>query len=363
MVANLQRYGINFSYYSTMNYPLISVLVATFNSERTLQRTLSSVKSQTYPQNKIEILVVDGGSTDNTKNIAKSYNCKILPNEKVDPVSAKYIGFKKASGKYILCLDSDEVLSTPNSLRIKYQAFTKNDQVRAVIPSGYKTPQEGSSINYYINEFGDPFSYFFYQESKSGNNLLKSWSSKYQKILEYKDAAIFKFSDKVNLPLLELSAGGCMVDLEYTKKTFPQIKTDPSIIPHIFYLLNSKGALVAITKNDSTVHYSSDTLVRYLKKISSRVKNNVFTTSIGWVGFKGREQFQPLMLNIKKYLFIPYSLSLILPSIDSIQLALSRKRLVYLLHLPLCIYTSLMIIYFYTIKVLGAKPNIRIYGA
>jgi len=353
-----------------MAYPLLSIVTATYNSQRTLEKTLQSIANQTYPKEKIEILVIDGGSTDNTVNIAKLYKCKILPNPKVDPVSAKYIGILKASGKYILFLDSDEVLEKPTSLKVKYLAFKKDNKmnkflaspIRSVIPNGYKTPNVGSAINYYINEFGDPFSYFFYRESKGKDYLLRDWSLTYKKISEDGNVTVFSFSNKGRLPLLELTAGGCMMDLQYIKAEFPEIKTNPSLITHLFYLLNTKSALLAITKHDSTIHYSSDTLYKYLKKISSRIKNNIFDTEVGWVGFKGREKFQPFLSNIKKYLFIPYSFSLLLPCIDSINLCLTRKKAVYLLHLPLCLYTSLMIIYFLIIKKLGIQPDIRIYG-
>lgn len=345
-----------------MEYPLISIVTATYNSQATLEKTLKSIANQTYPKEKIEVLIIDGGSTDNTKSIAKTYDCKILNNPKVDPVSAKYIGILKSLGKYILFLDSDEVLEKPTSLENKYLAFTKNSKIKSVIPNGYKTPIGGSPINHYINEFGDPFSYFIYNESKGSKYLLKDWSFKYKKIFEDKDIVTFIFSNNEQLPLLELSAGGCMVDLQYLKTTFPEINNTPSLITHIFYLLNSKSTYLAVTKNDSTIHFSSDTLSKYLKKISSRIKNNIFNTEVGWVGFRGREKFQPFSLNIRKYLFIPYSFSLLLPIIDSLNLSLTRKEIIYLLHTPLCLYTSLMIIYFLIISKLGIKPDIRVYG-
>lgn len=346
-----------------MKYHLISIIIATYNSERTLKKTLQSIKNQNYSNEKIEILIVDGGSTDNTKTIAKLYKCRILKNPKIDPVSAKQIGLQEASGKYALFLDSDEVLEKTTSLMSKYLAFQKEDKIKSVIPNGYKTPKNGAPINYYINEFGDPFSYFIYKESKGSDFFIKDWSRKYKKSYEDNDIITFAFSKTdTQIPLLELSAGGCMIDWEYVNKTFPEIKSNASMITHLFYLLKNNGSQLAITKDDSTIHYSSDTLNKYLKKLSSRIKNNIFNTNIGWVGFKGREQFQPSNLNMKQYLFIPYSMSLVLPGIDSLHLWLSRKKAIYLLHLPLCIYTSLMIIYFLIIKTLGIKPDIRVYG-
>lgn len=53
------------------NIPLVSVIIPTYNSARTLETTLKSIKKQTY-QN-IEIIVVDNNSKDTTKKIAEKY--------------------------------------------------------------------------------------------------------------------------------------------------------------------------------------------------------------------------------------------------------------------------------------------------
>ena len=47
--------------------PLVSVVVVTYNSERTVGETLSSLAEQTYPDDRYELLVVDGGSSDDTE--------------------------------------------------------------------------------------------------------------------------------------------------------------------------------------------------------------------------------------------------------------------------------------------------------
>ena len=147
------------------NFPLFSIIIPTYNSQATLELTLQSVKKQTYPQNKIEILVIDGGSTDATYKIAKKYKCRIIKNSKVLQVYAKHIGYLRSKGKYIMHLDSDEVLENNNSLKLKYQTFKKNKNVRAVLASGYKTPPGYSQANYLVTEYGDAFSYFLYHNS------------------------------------------------------------------------------------------------------------------------------------------------------------------------------------------------------
>ena len=59
-----------------MENPLVSVIIPTYNSSRTLEKCLESIKNQTYKN--IEIIVVDNNSTDNTKEIAKKFADKAI---------------------------------------------------------------------------------------------------------------------------------------------------------------------------------------------------------------------------------------------------------------------------------------------
>jgi glycosyltransferase involved in cell wall biosynthesis len=54
--------------------PNISVLIPTLNAASVLESCLKSIRSQNYPQEKLEIIVADGGSTDATVGIASNYN-------------------------------------------------------------------------------------------------------------------------------------------------------------------------------------------------------------------------------------------------------------------------------------------------
>ncbi len=347
-----------------MAYPVISIVIATFNSEKTLKLTLESIKKQSYPKNKIEVLIIDGGSTDKTLGIVKLYKSKVIKNPKTELIYAKQIGYSKATGKYAIFLDSDEVFENRDSLKLKYQAMKKDVRVRAVMLSGYKSPVNYSEINNYINEFGDPFSFFIYRESKGDLFFVKDFSKKYKQYIKFnsKQFVIFDFSKLDLLPLLELWAGGSMMDIEFCRAKFPELRKNPDLIAQIFYLLNKEGSLVALTKNDNTIHYSSDSISRYLKKIKSRVENNIFHTPMGKGGFVGREEYQNLGFRLKKYLFIPYAFSLIFPFLDALVLAVTRKKLIYLIHLPLTIYTAIIILYYFVLKSFGAKPKIKTYG-
>ena len=96
--------------------PPVSVAISTFNNERTIEYCLRSVRSQIYPQDKIEIVVADGGSKDRTIEFCKNYGCKIIHNEKVTEKGfdgGKNRSINATSNEIIVVLDADNVFSSP----------------------------------------------------------------------------------------------------------------------------------------------------------------------------------------------------------------------------------------------------------
>lgn len=92
--------------------PLVSINIATYNSEKTLTKCLDSVRAQTYKN--IEIIVMDSRSKDKTLDIAKSYSARIFfaPTLAI----ARQVGADASGGEFIFILDSDQVLE-PNVVR------------------------------------------------------------------------------------------------------------------------------------------------------------------------------------------------------------------------------------------------------
>jgi len=99
-----------------MEFPLISVVIPTCNSAHVLGDCLLSIRKQDYPQDRIEILVVDCFSKDDTSAIAKSFGAQIFFS-RCGPLGARKTGFEKSMGDLILFLDSDQMLKTRDCLK------------------------------------------------------------------------------------------------------------------------------------------------------------------------------------------------------------------------------------------------------
>lgn len=86
---------------------LVSINIPTYNSEKTLKKTLESVRKQIYKN--IEIILIDSYSKDRTVEIAKKFNCRIIMCEE-GLLGARALGVEKSKGEFILMLDSDQIL-------------------------------------------------------------------------------------------------------------------------------------------------------------------------------------------------------------------------------------------------------------
>lgn len=105
----------------------ISACYIVKNEEKVLSRSIASLKDQVD-----EIIVVDTGSTDNTKNVAAGFSAKIFDFRWCDDFSAaRNFALSKATGDFIVFLDADEYFSpeTANNLR---QVIEKNYGVEAI---------------------------------------------------------------------------------------------------------------------------------------------------------------------------------------------------------------------------------------
>jgi glycosyltransferase len=107
----------------------ISIITITYNSAKSLKRALESVQSQTYPD--IEHVIVDGASTDGTKELIEAYakehtNVRWV-SEKDDGIyNALNKGIKMATGDVIGFLHSDDILFSADSIRQIAAAFEQS---------------------------------------------------------------------------------------------------------------------------------------------------------------------------------------------------------------------------------------------
>lgn len=94
-----------------MEQPRISIVITAYNEEGDISNLLNSFTKINYPKNKLEIIVVDDGSTDNTRKILMKYkNIKIIKGPHKGMGNARNLGWRNSKGDIIIFIDADMVL-------------------------------------------------------------------------------------------------------------------------------------------------------------------------------------------------------------------------------------------------------------
>lgn len=100
----------------------VSVIIPAFNSARFIGEAIDSVLRQTRPAD--EIIVVDDGSTDHTRDVINTLPVKCIAQKNAGPSAARNTGMQHSRGDFIAFLDADD-LWLPEKLSLQMEAFQK----------------------------------------------------------------------------------------------------------------------------------------------------------------------------------------------------------------------------------------------
>jgi glycosyltransferase involved in cell wall biosynthesis len=129
----------------SINPPVVSIIIPVHNSGSWIRDTIDNVISQTYPCR--EIIIVDDGSTDNTKqliDIQYGESVKYFYQDNAGPARARNRGIEVASGEYIQFLDSDDFLS-PDKIARQMAVFMANPECH-VVYCDFAFTSEGTDV-------------------------------------------------------------------------------------------------------------------------------------------------------------------------------------------------------------------------
>lgn len=334
--------------------PFFSIVIATYNSEKTLRYTLESIRNQDFDQDDLEILVVDGGSTDRTLQYAKDFGVIILNNPKRLPEYAKTIGTESANGLYIIRMDSDEEFSYKSQLRDKMTFLKRHPEIKMLMPNKIVSGRKdicGISSEY-MNILGDPFSYFVYK-------------TKEDKIATYKDniieqeenAVVMRFKEGDIYPLADSATS--TLSLDYLKEVHGNDYNTIDFTCAAYDIVISETELCGCIKSDIIKHNCSSSFKVYLSKLRFRVINNLFHKKES--GYSQKE-LHSADLKRRKILFCFYALLVPIPLIDSIRLAIKYRDLSFALHFIYLYYVCIEIFLLSIKKMLGRTVINENYG-
>jgi glycosyltransferase involved in cell wall biosynthesis len=125
-----------------VNSPLVTIVTPSYNQGRFIRATIESVLAQDYP--KIEHIIMDGGSTDETAAVVSEYSGRVKWISEKDRGQSHAInkGFRMAKGEVVSWLNSDDVI-LPGAVSHAVRAFENNPRLGAVYGEGYQIDIDG----------------------------------------------------------------------------------------------------------------------------------------------------------------------------------------------------------------------------
>jgi glycosyltransferase involved in cell wall biosynthesis len=130
--------------------PAISIVMPAYNAEKYIKEVINSIIGQSFTD--FECVIVDDGSADATRDIIRSYNDEriVLLENKHDYIASLNRGMDTAQGKYIACMDADDIMH-PDRLKIQYTIMEAEPSITVcgtwVQHIGERVPPESIAVS------------------------------------------------------------------------------------------------------------------------------------------------------------------------------------------------------------------------
>lgn len=117
-------------------WPTISVVVPSYNCARYLERALASVQAQRYPADRIDIVVVDDGSVDDSPDVARRFaaadpRIQVIEQANAGPAAARNRGIEASRGELVAFLDADDTWQ-PDKLALQAEIYCRDPLVGVI---------------------------------------------------------------------------------------------------------------------------------------------------------------------------------------------------------------------------------------
>lgn len=299
--------------------PTVSFVIPTLNNESQISDILSSIVEQNYPREKIEILVSDGGSKDQTVKIANQFGCVVLENKKILAEPGVALGMANATGDIVSVVASDNRLIGTEWLNDMIRPFVENADVLIVTPTQKSTDDDHWITKYWLM-FSDPFNHLVYWNGCNART--------YEKALKVEGEPhgylVYSFGTG-NHPIIALAQGVCIRSMSRTESN-----EFDDILP-LVELIENKQKLMAWACNAEIEHHTIASIKSFYKKQRWAVRNALEKKGYG---VNSRRKYLSNIRMIKAYLWPFYSISVVAPLVVSIIMAVVERKKEWIYHMP-----------------------------
>lgn len=319
--------------------PTISVVTATYNSEKTLEKCLKLVREQNYPQNIVEIILGDGGSSDGTFDIAKKHKARVvsIPKEKQHAEYNRGVAYNNAKNELVLILDHDNFLPYKNWLKDMVQPFLENSDMVAATTLHYHYDKKYKLMDRYFALFGssEPLPYFLKKDDRMSQTVT-TWKG-HGKVFNKGKYFLVEFGKEAR-KFPSIGTNGTLMSRKIVNKYADTRPEHHYPIDVLFDVVkNSKYNKFGFVKN-SIIHLThSNGFWEFMKRRKWFVEHYHFQdfSKRRWSVVMPGDEFGV-------FLYVIYSLSFLLPFIDSLIGFTKIRDVAWFVHPLMCFSTTIV---------------------
>ncbi|MCL4541916.1 MAG: glycosyltransferase [Chloroflexi bacterium] len=310
-----------------MAFEGVTFVVPTLNEEARLPRCLESIRAQEYPAECVEIIVADGGSTDGTVDIARSFGARVVTNERRLAEPGVALGMSIASSEYCIAFAADNVLPHSQWLTAMVQPLD-DDPCIGLTFTHLVNASNDNCFNQYFNALrADPLNAFVFGEGTRP----QCFSRFYRVHRQTKDYTVFSF-DEDNFPPIALAQGTTV------RRTLLSARcTEYDDILPVIEMIRA-GVYMAYVPRAGIHHFSMRGFRDFVHKYDKRIDNALVH------GYVRRATFLSPRRRFRQYIWPVYALSVWAPAIYALSWTLKTRQRCYFFHPVANLVLALLII-------------------
>ena len=274
---------------------LVSIIIPVYNSEKYLRDCLESIVNQTYKN--IEIILINDGSKDNSIKIINEYKEKdsriiVIDRENKGVLNTRIEGFKKANGKYITYVDSDDWIEK-DAIEILYNKILEHSSDVVKCEFAYNDSKiANGNLNTKNDKFikKDEFEPSFYDMYLVNMNIHTVWAQMFKKELLYKyiediDTSIAMGDDlEINIQLYKN-----IDSILFIPNTLYHYRYNNNSITNSVKVDNIKKNIIDITKSyyhlyTNIENYNIKDKMKYKQAVMAKIIDEVCNHQINLIG-------------------------------------------------------------------------------
>ena len=301
----------------------VSLVLAVLNEERMLPRVLEAIQRQRFPRERLEVVVADGGSTDATRDVARRFGARVVDNPLRRAEPGGKAGIRAASNPIRIVLAADHGFPSQDWIARIAAVFERTD-VRGVYTHVEPAPEDPPFCRYFNLMHADPFNWFVY-----GPPSPREFGSRYP-VLERGDDHVVYDLRRGERPLLALTQGFA---LRGELPENPEHEEDDILPVWEMIERGERFAYCDVGIYHHTLAGFGDFLAKYRRRA-------VVALTFEGAPYRDRQALLSRRRRLRRWLWIPYALSVVAPLADALRGLARDREAVWLYHPAACLALS-----------------------